>query len=219
MSGPTLHVGIIDQQRIFVDALVYRLESEAGIEVVCAPDDAGLELAPIIASQPDLVILDAELPRSRAFDLACEIRRKVPAVRILFLTQYVNDLIIGEALRQKADGILSRDEPLVSLVRAIRQIGAGETAFSEAIEERLEFNPARRTYRLRVDGGINEFSERQLEILRYLARGESVKDVAQKLLISPKAVDNHKFRIMAKIGVNDKVSLALYAVREGLIRP
>ena len=62
-------------------------------------------------------------------------------------------------------------------------------------------------------------TDRQLEILRHLARGDSVKAVARKLFLSPKSVDNQKFRIMSKIGVRDKVALALFAVREGLITP
>jgi DNA-binding NarL/FixJ family response regulator len=219
MSGPSIKVAIIDQQRVLVDALVYRLENEAGMQVMGTADDAGQKTVPVIDSRPDVVILGAELPQGRAFDIATEIRRQLPPARIVFLAQAAPDALLEQALRVKADGILSRDEPLVELVHAIRRAAAGEPTFSRSIAARLEFDPARREYHLRVEPPMRGLTDRQIEILRYLARGDSVKAVARKLFLSPKSVDNQKFRIMSKIGVRDKVALALFAVREGLIQP
>ncbi len=219
MSGPTINVAIVDQQRVFVDALVYRLENESGIRVVCTADDGGEGFAALIGSQPDVIILGAELPQGRAFDIAAEVRRQLPAARILFLMQNISDAVLDQALRLRADGILLRDEPLVQLVQAIRRAGAGEPMFSRGVATRLEFDPVRREFHLRVDPPMKGLTDRQLEILRHLARGDSVKAVARKLFLSPKSVDNQKFRIMSKVGVRDKVALALFAVREGLIQP
>ncbi len=219
MSGPSIKVAIVDQQRVFVDALVYRLANEAGIQVVGTADDGGEALAPLLKAAPDVVILGAELPQGRAFDIAAEIRRQLSPARIVILTQNVADALIEQALRVKADGILSRDEPLVQLVQAIRRAAAGEPTFSRLVAARLEFDPGRREFHLRVEPPMKGLTDRQVEILRHLARGESVKAVARKLFLSPKSVDNQKFRIMNKIGVRDKVALALFAVREGLIQP
>ncbi len=219
MSGPFIKVAIVDQQRVFVDALVYRLANEAGIQVVGTADDAGDAIAPLLAGVPDVVILGAELPQGRAFDIAADIRRQLPPARIVFLTQKVADALIEQALRVKADGILSRDQPLVELVSAIRRAAAGEPTFSRSVAARLEFDPGRREFHLRVEPPMKGLTDRQIEILRHLARGDSVKAVARKLFLSPKSVDNQKFRIMNKIGVRDKVALALFAVREGLIQP
>jgi len=219
MNGPVIRVAIVDQQRVFVDALVYRLANEAGIQVAGTAGDAGEAIAPLLSAGPEVVILGAELPQGRAFDIATEIRRQLPPARIVFLAQAAPDALLEQALRVKADGILSRDEPLVELVHAIRRAAAGEPTFSRSIAARLEFDPARREYHLRVEPPMRGLTDRQIEILRYLARGDSVKAVARKLFLSPKSVDNQKFRIMSKIGVRDKVALALFAVREGLIQP
>ncbi len=219
MNAPPLNVAIIDRHRVFAEALVFRLESEAGIRVVSTVDGEGPNTEKVIAARPTVVVLDADLPRGAAFDLALDIRRELPATRVLFLTQAACDLTIDQALRAKADGILLRDEPLSQLVQAIRLAADGEPTFSRAVAGRIEVDPTRREMRLAADRPISGLTDRQLEILRHLARGESVKDVARKLLLSPKSVDNQKFRIMSKIGVRDKVSLALYAVREGLIVP
>jgi DNA-binding NarL/FixJ family response regulator len=219
MSGPSIKVAIVDQQRVLVDALVYRLEHESEMQVVGTADDPRQETAALITSQPDVVILGAELPQGRAFDIAAEIRRQLPPARIVFLAQTASDALLEQALRVKADGILSRDEPLVELVQAVRRAAAGEPTFSRSIAARLEFDSVRREFRLRVEPPMRGLTDRQIEILRYLARGDSVKAVARKLFLSPKSVDNQKFRIMSKIGVRDKVALALFAVREGLIQP
>jgi DNA-binding NarL/FixJ family response regulator len=219
MNGSLLKIAIVDQQRVFVDALAFRLESESGIRVVSTPDADEAGTAELIASQPEVVILDADLPQGRAFDITSAIRQKSTATRILFLTHSDSGSMIDQALRLKVEGILSREEPLVELVAAIRRARMGEATFSPAIEKRLAFDPVRREFQLRVDPPMKGLTDRQLEILRHLARGDSVKVVAQKLFLSPKSVDNQKFRIMSKLGVRDKVALALYAVREGLIQP
>ena len=218
--NPTrVKVAIVDQQRMFADALVYCLENESGIQVVCTGDDAGQRAAAIIERGPNLIVLDAELPQGLAFDIAAEIRRELASARILFLMQCADDSLIDQALRLRAEGILSRDVPLAVLVATIRRAALGEPTFSRTIADRIDFDPLRREFRLREDRPIKELTNRQLEILRHLARGETVRTVARKLSLSPKTVDNLKFRMMGKIGVRDKVALALYAVREGLIQP
>lgn len=214
-----LRVAIVDQQRVFADALVYRLQNEIDMKVVCCPADTAQAGALVVESRPHVIILDAELSGGRAFDVAAEIRRHLEGARILFLTQGASDTLIDQALRLNADGILSRDEPLLQLIQGIRRSANGERTFSRAIDARIDFDPARRRFHLRVDSPTRKLTDRQLEILRHLARGDTVKSVARKLFVSPKSVDNQKLQIMSKLGVRDKVRLALYAVREGLITP
>jgi DNA-binding NarL/FixJ family response regulator len=214
-----LRVAIVDQQRVFADALVYRLQSEVDIRVVCSAPDTPDASAAVVESRPHVVILDAELSGGRAFDVAGEIRRQLEGARILFLTQTASDTLIDQALRLNADGILSRDEPLVQLIQGMRRAASGERIFSRAINARIDFDPNRRRFHLRVDPSTRKLTDRQLEILRHLARGDTVKSVARKLFVSAKSIDNQKLQIMSKLGVRDKVRLALYAVREGLIKP
>jgi DNA-binding NarL/FixJ family response regulator len=214
-----LRIAIVDRQRVFADALVYRLQNEADIKVVCSAADTPEAGALVVAGRPHVAILDAELSEGRAFDVACQIRQQLDGARILFLTQGASDSLIDQALRLNADGILSRDEPLVQVVLGIRRAARGERTFSQSIDARIHFDPARRQFHLRVDAPTKRLTDRQLEILRHLARGDTVKSVAHKLFISAKSVDNQKLNIMSKLGVRDKVRLALFAVREGLIQP
>ena len=214
-----LRIAIVDQQRVFADALVYRLQNEVDIKVVCSAADTAQAGTEVVDSKPQVIVLDAELSEGRAFDIAGRIRRQLEGARILFLTQTASDTLIDQALRLNADGILSRDEPLLQLVQGIRQSAKGQRIFSRSIGTRIHFDSARQRFHLRVDPPTKRLTDRQLEILRHLARGDTVRLVARKLSITPKSVENQKLQIMSKLGVRDKVRLALYAVREGLIKP
>jgi DNA-binding NarL/FixJ family response regulator len=212
-----LRIAMIDQQRVFVDALCFRLATEPGVEIVHASDNADNAEASLGAARPDLALIDAELPLARGFDLAAELRRTVPATKIVFLIRSPTDALLDQALRLGIEGLLTRSDSLTQLIQALRQVAGGERRVAPAVAARLDFDSQRGEYRLRDSTRATGLTTRQLEILRHLARGESVKSVAKKLDLSPKSVDNQKFRIMTKIGVRDKVNLALYAVREGLI--
>lgn len=219
MDMPRLRIAVVDRQRVFVDALCFRLTSEPDLQVVCDVEDAESGWVGMQETRPDVLILDGEIPLGRAFDLAADVRRRLPDTRILMLFNSPSDSVVDQALRLRIEGLLSRSESLTQLVQGLRRVAAGERPMSPAIASRLDFDSTRGEYRLRVDPNSRGLTDRQLEILRHLARGDSVKAVARKLFLSPKSVDNQKFRIMSKIGVRDKVSLALYAVREGLILP
>jgi DNA-binding NarL/FixJ family response regulator len=219
MDIPRLRVAIVDRQRVFVDALCFRLSGEPDLQVVCDFEDAESGWTGLQDAQPDVLILDGEIPLGRSFDLAADVRRRLPGTKILMLFNAPSDSLLDQALRLRIEGMLSRSESLTQLVQGIRKVAVGERPVSPVIAERLDFDPARGEYRMHVDPNSKGLTDRQLEILRHLARGDSVKAVAKKLFLSPKSVDNQKFRIMSKIGVRDKVSLALYAVREGLIQP
>ena len=220
MDKQVLQIAVIDHHRVFVEALSFRLKSEPDLCVTAfAAEDADGEGTSLPASPPDVMVLDAELRMGRAFDLASEVRRNQPATKIVFLMAGITDVLVEQALRLKADGLVARSESLTQLVQAIRIVASGERFLSPEIASRVLIDPDRGTCRLRVEPALKGLTDRQLEILRHLARGDSVKAVARKLYLSPKSVDNQKFRIMTKLGVRDKVNLALFAVREGLIKP
>src|SRR5436309_2677932 len=105
-SSTFLRVAILDQQRVFADALVYRLQNEVDVKVVCSAADSPQAAVAIVENRPHIVILDAELSGGRAFDVGAEIRRQLAEARLLFLTKTASDTLIDQALRLNADGIL-----------------------------------------------------------------------------------------------------------------
>ena len=122
-------------------------------------------------------------------------------------------------LRSKAAGYVLKTDSLASLLTAVQKVAGGGTFFSEPIRERLSLDPVTGQLTAQFESRLSQLSDRQIEVLRNLAFGLSVKDVARRMHISVKSVDSHKYRIMQALGIHDRVDLARYAIREGLVCP
>ncbi len=136
----------------------------------------------------------------------------------MFLTGHISDVFIHQAISMGARGYLLKGEPAISVVSAIRivQVHAGDYAFSETVRNRLVRDSQTGKYSICTESILCGLTLQQLSIMRHLARGESVKSIAHQFGRSEKSIDSHKYRIMHKLGIHDRVELARYAIREGL---
>ncbi|HUQ70299.1 MAG TPA: response regulator transcription factor, partial [Planctomycetaceae bacterium] len=134
-------------------------------------------------------------------------------------TGFLADIFIEQSLKLGFSGYLLKSEPLRELVSAIERVAAGEPVFSQAVAERLTFDPDKSQYVVRHESDLSALTLRQLEVLRHLACGQSVKEISHMMKLSQKSVDSHKYRIMNKLGIHDRVLLARFAIREGLMVP
>jgi DNA-binding NarL/FixJ family response regulator len=112
-----------------------------------------------------------------------------------------------------------KGEPFQELVSAIERVAEGEWVFSQEVLDRLIFDQQSQEYAVRHESDLSALTSRQLEVLRHLACGQSVKEISQMMHLSQKSVDSHKYRIMNKLGIHDRVLLARFAIREGLMVP
>ena len=129
------------------------------------------------------------------------------------------DIYVDQALRTKVAGYVLKTDTLANLVTAVQRVANGGTFFSEQIRERITLDPVTGQMKTQCESRLATLSDRQIEVLRNLAIGLSVKDVAKKMHISVKSVDSHKYRIMQALEIHDRVDLARYAIREGLVCP
>jgi DNA-binding NarL/FixJ family response regulator len=214
-----IRVAFIDDHLLLLETLAARIGSEPDFEVVgtAVDADAGLEL--VCTQRPDIAVYDVALPGRGTFDTISEIQDKAKETKTVFLTGYLSDVFIEHALAIGAYGYLMKGEPTGNLIDALRRIANGEQCLSRAVEERLVYDPVRQRYSVGRATGLAELTNRQLEVLRHLARGRSVKQVAKCMHLSEKSIDSHKYRIMHKLGIHDRVELACYAIREGLLLP
>jgi DNA-binding NarL/FixJ family response regulator len=210
---------LVDDHQMLLEALTLRLGSDPELEIVgtASNGDDGLRL--VRELRPDLVTLDVDLPGRGSFDVAAEISARQKETRIIFLTSYLSDVFISQALRVRTHGYLLKGEGAGVLVDGIKRVHRGEICFSEEVVQRLTYDPSRKQYTVRSESRLVSLTGRQLEVLRHLARGQSVKEVARTMHLSEKSVDSHKYRIMHKLGIHDRVELARYAIREGLMLP
>ena len=214
-----IRVALVDDHRLVLEALAARIGDCPGMTITSADSDSEQGLQHILADRPDVVVLDVELPGRGSFEIATAIQENLADTRILFLTGHLTDIFVEQAIRVHAHGYLMKGEPIHQLLEGIRKVAAGEHCFSKEVEERIAFDPRQRRYTLHEASPLFALTGRQIEVLRHLARGQSVKEVAKSLHLSQKSVDSHKYRIMHKLNIHDRVQLARFAIREGLTMP
>jgi len=219
MTANPIRVVLIDDHAMVLESLSARLAINPQIQIVgmAATCDEGFRVA--IEQKPDVVLLDVNLPGRGAFDLAEDLVSRRPDTRLIFVTGYLADIYLEQALKLNASGYLLKGEPIHTLAKAIISAMADEKTFSADVAERLSYDAATRKYAVKSQSSLSALTGRQLEVLKHLAKGESVKEIAKQMHLSQKSVDSHKYRIMNKLGIHDRVELARFAIREGLSNP
>src|SRR5262249_44372874 len=161
-----------------------RLSMNPQIQIVGAAGncDDGFRVA--MEQQPDVVLLDVNLPGRGAFDLAEDLVSRRPDTRLIFVTGYLADIYLEQALKLNAAGYLLKGEPVHILAKAIVSSMSGEKTFSPDVESRLSFDPATKTYTVKSQSSLSTLTGRQIEVLKHLARGESVKEIAKQMHLS-----------------------------------
>ncbi|MEZ6046290.1 MAG: response regulator transcription factor [Planctomycetaceae bacterium] len=210
---------LLDDNRMLLDGLSYYLNNDPMFEIVGMNSSAEAALPQIIELRPDILIMDLALNEGGTLELCEELKQQNVPTKLCFLTGYVVNIFIEQALRLNASGYLLKFDPLKKLIDALPKIHQGEQVFSDEIQQRLKFNRQNKKYTVDAPHNLKKLTARQIEVLRQLARGKSVKEVAKDLHLSTKSVDSHKYRIMHKLGIHDRVELARFAIREGLLLP
>lgn len=211
-----IRIVVIDDHALVRDSLSQRLDAEPGLTVVGAAGTAeeGLEL--VHAANPDVVLMDIDMPGMICFDAAERISKMRRAARVIFLSAFCHDHYIEQALRVKARGYLTKSEPLGTVVDAVRQVAGGKVWFSQEVRSRLVAHGREVSLAQNMRTRTSTLSARETEVLRYLAKGLSKKEIAQIMHVSVKTVEGHAERLMTKLDIHDRVELARFAIREGL---
>ncbi|SFI24232.1 response regulator [Planctomicrobium piriforme] len=209
-----IRVVIVDDHRLVAESLARMLGIADDLHVVGIANNGTEAVEMARSAVPDLILMDIQLPDRSGFDIAADITRRMKFVKVLFLTGSVAELHIEMTLKSKASGLLRKNVSTAFLIEAIRRVMTGEQVFdfdtAQIVKRNADGETATR---------LGALSLRRLEVARRLALGQSIKDIAEQLHLSEKAVDSHKYRIMKQLDVHDRVELALLAVREGLVQP
>ncbi|WP_329027971.1 response regulator transcription factor [Streptomyces sp. NBC_00690] len=194
------------------------LDNEPDLTVVAEASDGAEAIEMAREERPDLAILDIAMPRLTGLQTARELSRLQPELRILILTMYDNEQYLFEALKAGAAGYVLKSVADRDLVEACRAAMRDEPfLYPGAI------NTLIRSYLDRArDGGAlpaKAITDREEEILKLVAEGHSSKEIARILVISVKTVERHRANLLHKLGLKDRLELARYAIRAGLIEP
>lgn len=217
----TIRVLLVDDQPLLRTGFRMILSSEPDLTIVgeAADGAAGVEAARKL--RPDVVLMDIRMPGMDGIQATRVLAG--PGVenptKVLILTTFGLDEYVVEALRAGASGFLLKDAPPEDLVEAIRIVAAGEALLAPSITRRLLDRIASRLPPARENAipALSELTERELEVLKLLARGLSNAEIADKLVVSETTVKTHVSRVLAKLEIRDRVQAVILCYETGLV--
>lgn len=215
MSDP-IRLLLVDDHAMVREMLRMRLDSELDMKVVGSADNGDDAVALAAKLRPDIVLMDIDMPGQLCFSAATQIKTHSPQTRILYLSAFSNDRYIEDALASHASGYLTKDEKPEVLIDAVRRAASGMAYFSPKVQARLVVDGSR----MRLTSGSKTratlLTQRELETIRYIARGLAKKEIANLMRVTVKTVEMHTQNAMDKLDIHDRVELARFAIREGL---
>ncbi len=214
-----IRVLIADDQALFRRGLHVVLGTEEGIEVVAEAENGeeAIELARELV--PDVVLMDVRMPRLNGIEAARQIRAEVPTTKILMLTVSDEEDDLYEAIKAGANGYLLKEISVEDVAESIRAVMQGQSLLSPSMASKLlnEFNALVKRAEDKQQFAGPVLTNRELEVLRLVAKGMSNREIATELYISENTVKNHVRNILEKLHLHNRMEAVIYAVKERLL--
>lgn len=217
MTGRRQRVVVVEDHPIFRDGLVRCLGVEPDFEIVGQFADATFPAASMVALEPDLVLMDIELPGGNGIDATRRVRGLLPQVPVVILTAFLDQDLVFAAMQAGARGYLLKHTTFPDLLAALRRVLGGETLLTPALASRVLREFEARGVPGRDDPRLALLSAREDEVLRLLATGETNRQIARRLFVSEETIKSHVGAILRKLEVPDRTSAAVLAARAGLL--
>lgn len=215
-----IRVALVDDQELVRTGFRMILEAEADLEVVGEAENGADALALIRGTKPDVVIMDIRMPVMDGLEATRAVTNGEANHRppILVLTTFDLDEYVYAALQAGASGFLLKDAPPDELIHAVRVIAAGDAVLAPAVTRRLIEEFATRRVHSQAQPAV-DLTEREIDVLRHLAKGMSNAEMADALFVSETTVKTHVSHILTKLGLRDRLQAVVYAYESGLVQP
>lgn len=211
---PTLIIA--DDHEIFRDGLALHAESRAGFRVIASVASAQDALHACRRTQPDLLLLDLEMPGRDPLATIPEVRSVAPQTRVVILTAHCRDAHLDLALRANVAGFLLKSDSPASIFEALHRALDGVQVFSKSAHDRLARLDPSTPSRTDNTTRLASLTPREFEVLRNIARGLDNEQMAQSMFISKRTVERHVARLMDAIDIRDRTAIMRYAYEQGL---
>jgi two-component system, NarL family, nitrate/nitrite response regulator NarL len=210
-----IRVYLVDDHPVVREGFARALADQEDIVVAGEAETAAQALADVVAAQPDVVLVDLNLPDRDGVELLGALRNVVPRAKLVVLSGCDDEFRVAEALRAGAHGYLLKTASIPEVTEGVRRSAAGGAALSPGIAG-VVVRAVRKPSPIGA-ASLDILTDRERQVLRLLAIGLATREAAKQLSISPKTVETHRVRIYAKLGCKSLVELTRFALRSGLI--
>ncbi|MDQ2755301.1 MAG: response regulator transcription factor [Actinomycetota bacterium] len=221
VPGEGIRVLVADDHVLFRRGLQMVLHQEGDIEVVGEASDGAEAVARAEELLPDVILMDVRMPKVTGIEACLSIKELVPSSKILMLTISDEETDLFEAVRAGANGYLLKDVPGEEIAAGIRAVQSGQSLISPSMASKLlaEFAQISRKDAEAPNPHAPKLTDREVEVLRLVARGMANREIGTALFISENTVKNHVRNILEKLQLHTRMEAAMYAVRQNIIDP
>jgi two-component system, NarL family, response regulator NreC len=213
-----IRVLLADDHTLFRQGVRNLLNAEPDLEVIGEVPNGGDAMEKATELRPDVVLMDIGMPGFSSFEATRQIRKNRPETKVVFLTMYDDEDYLVEAMEVGGSAYVLKDSPAAQLLGAIRDVQRGGSYLSPRMLSQLVDD-----FRSRIKTSVRTprfatLTSREKEVLKMLAEGQSVKEIACDLNLSVKTIEAHKFNLMRKLDIHNKAQLVQYAIQKKIIQ-
>lgn len=212
---PTIRIVLVDDHALVRQGFRRILEDDPGLQVAGEAGSAEEGIALVRQQRPDVVLMDMAMPDANGIQAAREILRERPETKVLVLSMYSDAQYVRSALDAGVSGYILKSALETDLTRAVRAVAAGQQYLSPELSGVLI--KALRDRDEPEDDAFDKLTDREKQVLQYIAHGKSNKEIASILGLSVNTIAVHRANLMSTLGVHKAAELVLYAVRKGLV--
>ncbi len=213
-----IRVLLTDDHTLFRQGIKTLLSAESDLEIVGEAANGAEAAEKANEVRPDVVLMDIGMPGLSSFEATRQIKKNRPDTKILFLTMYDDEDYLVQCMEVGASGYVLKDSPAQQLLAAIRDVYRGGSYLSPRMLSQLVDDFRSRIKTAHRQPRFATLTAREKEILKVLAEGSSVKEIASQLNLSVKTVEAHKFNLMRKLDIHNKAHLVQYAIQKKIIK-
>jgi DNA-binding NarL/FixJ family response regulator len=212
-----IRVMVVDDHPMWREGVARDL-TEAGLEVVATAANGNEALARFPAARPDVLVLDLQIPEPNGVAVTAAVVQQNPDVRVLILSASGEQADVLEAVKAGATGYLVKSASRQDLIDALQRVAEGDTVFTPGLAG-LVLGEYRRLSDAPASDDRPRLTERETEVLRLVAKGLSYKQIADRLVLSHRTVQNHVQNTLRKLQLHNRVQLVRYAIEQGIDEP
>ena len=215
-----IRIMLVDDQEMVRVGFRMILEAESDLTIVGEAGDGAAAIELAARADADVVLMDVRMPKMDGIEACRMLRDRYPDTRVMMLTTFDLDDYVHAALRAGASGFMLKDAPAEQLVDAIRIVANGDALLAPSVTQALIDEIARQPVRDRASyPGVDELTERELEVLKLMANGMSNSEIAQSLYLGEATIKTHVGRVLSKLGARDRVQAVVVAYESGVVTP